>query len=250
MRLQNKIAVITGASSGIGEAVAKMFAREGATVVCGSTNEEKGMKVIEEIKNTGGQAEFVKTDVSDPMQVENLIKTAFTKFGGLNIMVNNAGISRLGGVIECTLPDWQKVIDVNLSGVFYGIKFAANVMKENKTEGSIISIGSILSSVGFPGAIAYCSAKGGVLNLTHAASLDLAPFKIRVNAIGPGFIKTEMTKDVLANEEFNQMIKANTPLGFVGEPEDIGNAAVYLASDESRYVTGEYLAVDGGWLAR
>jgi NAD(P)-dependent dehydrogenase (short-subunit alcohol dehydrogenase family) len=250
MRLQNKIAVVTGASSGIGEAIAKMFAKEGASVICGSTNEEKGQKVISEIVAAGGKAEYVKTDVSDPSNMENLIKTAVTRFGGLHVMVNNAGISRPGGIIECSLPDWQKVIDVNLSGVFYGIKFAAQVMKENQTKGSIISIGSILSSVGFPGAIAYAAAKGGVLNLTHAAALDLAPFNIRVNAIGPGFIKTEMTKDILNNPEFNKMIVGNTPLGKVGEPEDIAMAAIYLASDEASYVTGEYLAVDGGWLAR
>lgn len=249
-RLQNKVAVITGASSGIGEAIAKIFAREGAVVVCGSTNEEKGNRVIAEIKSSGGQAEFVKTDVSDFFQVENLVKTAVTKYDKLDIMVNNAGIARLGGVIECSLDDWKAVLAVNLSGVFYGVKCAAVAMKEKNVQGSIINIGSILSTVGFPGAIAYCAAKGGVVQLTRAASLDLALSKIRVNAIGPGFIKTEMTKDVLANEQFAQMIKMNTPLGAVGDPEDIGNAALYLASDEAKYVTGEYLAVDGGWLAR
>lgn len=250
MRLQNKISVITGASSGIGEGIAKMFAREGAIVVCGSTNEEKGRLVVEEIKNQGGQADFVKTDVSDFLQVENLVKTAYSKYGNLHIMVNNAGIASMGNILDTTPELWRKVLSVDLDGVFYGIKTAAMLMKEKGTAGSIINTASIAGLVGFAGASAYCASKGGVVQLTREAALDLAPLKIRVNSICPGIIVSEMTKDFLANEEWKKNFLANTPLNMIGEPEDIASCAVYLASDESRFVTGQMFTVDGGWVAK
>ncbi len=250
MRLQNKIAVITGASSGIGEGIAKMFAREGAIVVCGSTNDEKGRLVVEEIKNQGGQADFVKTDVSDFLQVENLVKTSYSKYGNLHIMVNNAGIASMGSVLDTTPELWRKVLSVDLDGVFYGIKTAAMLMKEKGTAGSIINTASIAGLVGFAGASAYCASKGGVVQLTREAALDLAPLKIRVNSICPGIIVSEMTKDFLANEEWKKNFLANTPLNMIGEPEDIASCAVYLASDESRFVTGQMFTVDGGWVAK
>lgn len=250
MRLQNKIAVVTGASSGIGEGIAKMFAKEGATVICGSTNEEKGNKVVSEIIQAGGRAEFVKTDVSDFFQVENLVKTAVTKYGKLDIMVNNAGIASMGNVMDTSIEDWHKVLAVDLDGVFFGIKCAAIAMKEKGISGSIISTASIAGLVGFAGAAAYCASKGGVIQLTREAALDLAPLKIRVNAICPGIITSEMTKSYLENEEAKKSFLAQTPLGFVGEPEDIASMAVYLASDESRFVTGQMMTVDGGWVAK
>jgi meso-butanediol dehydrogenase / (S,S)-butanediol dehydrogenase / diacetyl reductase len=250
MRLQNKIAIVTGASSGIGEGIAKMFAIEGAVVVCGSTNEEKGSRVAEEIKTAGGQAEFVKTDVSDFFQVENLVKAAFTKFGKLDVMVNNAGIASMGSVLDTTPEAWHKVLAVDLDGVFYGIKAAGLLMKEQSTQGSIINIASIAGLVGFQGAAAYCASKGGVVQLTREAALDLALLKIRVNSICPGIITSEMTKSYLENEEAKKSFLAQTPLNFVGEPSDIASMAVYLASDESRFVTGQMMTVDGGWVAK
>lgn len=250
MRLQNKVAVITGASSGIGEGIAKMFAKEGALIICGSTNEEKGNKVVEEIKASGGQAEFVKTDVSDFMQVESLVKAAVTKFGHLDVMVNNAGIASMGSVLDTTPEDWHKVLSVDLDGVFFGIKAAATLMKEKGIQGSIINTASIAGLVGFQGAAAYCASKGGVVQLTREASLDLAPFKIRVNSICPGIITSEMTKSYLENEEAKKSFLASTPLGIIGEPDDIASCAVYLASDESRFVTGQMFTVDGGWVAK
>lgn len=250
MRLQNKICVVTGASSGIGAAIAKMFAKEGAVVICGSTNAEKGNLVVEEIKNNGGQASFVKTDVADFFQVENLVKAAVTQFGKLDVMVNNAGIASMGSVLETTPEDWHRVLSVDLDGVFYGMKIAGGVMKEKGIAGSIISTASIAGLVGFQGAAAYCASKGGVVQLTREASLDLAPFKIRVNAIAPGIISSEMTKSYLENEEGKKMFLANTPLGFIGEPDDIAYMATYLAADESRFVTGQTFAVDGGWTAK
>jgi NAD(P)-dependent dehydrogenase (short-subunit alcohol dehydrogenase family) len=246
MKLQNKIAIVTGASSGIGLAIARLYLQEGATVVLSDINDE-GNNLIADL---GEKASFVKCDVSLSEEVHKLVENTVEKFGKLDIMVNNAGIGALGGALDCADGDWEKVIGVNLSGVFYGVSAAANAMKAKQVKGSIINMSSILGLVGFQGAIAYSAAKGGVSNLTRSAAQDLATLGIRVNAIAPAFIKTSMTKAVLEDENFNNMVKANTPLGYVGEPEDIANAALYLASDEAAYVTGIILPVDGGWTCR
>lgn len=243
MRLENKVAIVTGASSGIGLAIAQKYLSEGAKVVFSDINEI-------DVSQHGDNAIFVKCDVSKSEEVENLIKTTIEKFGKLDVLVNNAGISAGAGILETDDASWDKVIGVNLSGVFYGIRAAAKYMKENNIAGSIINMSSILGKVGLQEAISYCASKGGVVQLTHSSALDLAPYKIRVNAVAPGFIKTNMTKDYLADENFKKMVESNTPLGFVGDPEDIANGALYLASDESRYVTGEVLYIDGGWTAR
>lgn len=243
MRLENKVAVVTGASSGIGLAIADLFLAEGAKVVYSDLNEPK-------TPLSGANAVFVKCDVSKKDEVENLVKSAVAKFGRLDIMVNNAGIAALGGVMDVTDEAWDKTIAINLSGVLYGIRAASRVMKEQGTKGSIINMSSILGSVGFAGSIAYCAAKGGVVQLTHASALDLAPFNIRINAIAPGFIATNMTKDILNDKNFLDLVKANTPFGHVGEPSDIAYAALYLASAEAKYVTGTIIYVDGGWTAR
>jgi NAD(P)-dependent dehydrogenase (short-subunit alcohol dehydrogenase family) len=246
MKLENKTAIVTGASNGIGLAIAKMFLKEGANVVLSDISELEDS----EIKSFKERAAFVKCDVSDPNDVNSLVEKTLKRYGSLDIMVNNAGIGALGGVLDCTEEDWHQVQDVNLSGVFYGVKAAANAMKALGVRGSIINMTSILGLVGMQGTIAYSSAKGGVTNLTRSSALDLASLEIRVNAIAPGFIKTNMTKDVLKDEAFSAMIKTNTPLGYVGDPEDIANAALYLASDDSKYVTGAILSVDGGWTCR
>ena len=244
MKLQNKVAIVTGASSGIGLAIAKLYLQEGATVVFSDVNE------VVEIASLGENASFVKCDVSKAEEVNSLVTGTVEKYGRLDIMVNNAGIGTLGGALDCTDDDWAKVMGVNLSGVFYGVKAAANAMKNEQIKGSIINISSILGLVGFQGAIAYSTAKGGVSNLTRSSALDLATLGIRVNAIAPAFIKTGMTKAVLADENFSKLITSSTPLGYVGEPEDIAMAALYLGSDDSKYVTGIVLPVDGGWTCK
>ena len=244
MKLENKVAIVTGASSGIGLAIAKIFLQEGATVVFSDVNEVEG------IADYGEKASFVKCDVANAMEVNSLVNSTVEKHGRLDIMVNNAGISAPGGAMGCTDEDWAKVIGVNLSGVFYGVKAAANAMKSLQIKGSIINISSILGLVGFQDAIAYSSAKGGVSNLTRSAALDLAALGIRVNAIAPGFITTTMTKTVLEDENSSKFITGSTPLGYVGKPEDIARAALYLGSDDSAYVTGIVLPVDGGWTCK
>lgn len=243
MRLKNKTAIVTGASSGLGYSIAKNFSAEGANVIYSDINEIKDFSAKE-------NEMFVKCNVSDRKEVDDLFSRSISKFESLDIMVNNAGIGSLGGITDTDDETWSKVLDINLSGVFYGTRAAARYMKENNISGSIINMSSILGKVGFPGALAYCVSKGGVVQLTHAAALDLAQSKIRVNAIAPGFIETKMTEVVKTNKEFNNLVMSNTPMGHMGESEDIANAAIYLASDESKFVTGEVLYVDGGWTAR
>ncbi len=235
--LENKVAVVTGSAAGIGLSIATELKKHGAKVV------------FSDIKDDDSNSDYLKCDVSDYQQVKDLIDFTIKKHGSLDIMVNNAGIGALGGILETKKEDWQKVIDVNLSGVFYGTQLAALKMKELGIKGSIINISSILGTVGLKSALAYCASKGGVVQLTKAAALDLALDNIRVNAIAPGFIATEMTKDVLANDDFNKMVKSNTPMERVGEVLDIASAALYLASPMSKYTTGIILHVDGGWTA-
>ena len=242
MRLENKVAIVTGASSGLGKAIAEMFLQEGAKVVFSDVNDYSG--------NLGENAVFMKADVSKKEEVEALVKLAIEKFGSLNVLVNNAGVGLTGELATLDDAIWQKVIDINLNGVFYGLRASAKYMKDNNIKGSIINMSSILGHVGFRGASAYCASKGAVNQLTGTSALELAPFGIRVNSIAPGFIKTNMTKGIEENKTSNAMIEGATPLGHMGEPNDIAYAAVYLASDESKFVTGSVMYVDGGWIAQ
>lgn len=242
MRLQNKIAIVTGASSGIGKAIAEMFVKEGAKVVFSDINPYDG--------ELGESAIFKIADTSKNEEVKELIDLAVSKFGSLDIIVNNAGIGLVGEISNMSDNIWNKVIAVNQTGVFYGIRSASSYMKEKKIKGSIINMASILGQVGFKGAGAYCAAKGAVNQLTRTASLELAPFGIRVNSIAPGFILTGMTKSINEDEKARMAIEAAIPLGYLGEPNDIAYSAVYLASDEAKYVTGSVLYVDGGWTAQ
>ena len=250
-KLQDKVAIITGSRRGIGKGIALAFAKEGCKVVISDYVEDKdGKKTVEEIKKLGSDAIFVKADVSKERDVKNLVDKAVKKFGKLNIIVNNAGIVSFGTADTLTEKDWDKVINVNLKGVFFGTKYAAKQMLKQGKGGRIINISSIAGLVGFPGISAYCASKGGVTEFTREAALDYASKGITVNAIDPGVIVTDMTKDMIENKETNKNLLENTPVGRFGKPEDIGNAAVFLALDESSFITGHNLVVDGGWTAR
>lgn len=245
MRLQNKIAIVTGAASGIGKKIGEEFLNQGAKVVFSDIHEN-----VHFLEGREEEAMYVKCDVSNSEEVKNLIQKTLERYGKLDVMVNNAGIGDEKTILNVTDESWDNVIGVNLSGVMYGMREAAKVMNEMDIDGSIINMSSILGKVGFNGAISYCASKGGVVQLTHAGALDLAKTGIRVNAVAPGFIRTQMTEGILENDEFRSFIEGSTPKGHVGGVEDIAYAAVYLASDESKYVTGEVIYVDGGWTAK
>lgn len=245
MRLKNKVAIITGGAAGIGKKIGEEFLKEGAKVVFSDINEN-----VDFVQESDENARYIKCDVSKIEEVRNLIKKTVESFSKVDIIVNNAGVGALGDTLSVTDEDWNRVIAINLTGVMYGMRETAKEMKEKKVSGSIINISSILGGVGFKGAVAYCASKGGVVQLTRAGALDLADYKIRVNAIAPGFIKTNMTKDVLEDDGFNNLVTSSTPLGYIGDVNDISSAAVYLASDEAKYVTGNILYVDGGWTAK
>lgn len=249
MRLQNKIAIITGAGSGIGRGTALAFIKEGAKVVVADWSEEGGKETVEQIKRINGEAIFIKTDVSKATDVEQMVKTCLNKFGRIDILVNNAGIVKFGSLHETSEADWDAVLDINLKSVFLGCKGVIPEMLKNG-KGKIINITSIAGLIGFDKIGPYCASKGGIIALTREAAVEYAPKKINVNCIAPGVIKTAMTKDMLADPVQKQFFETSTPYPRLGEPEDIANAALYLASDESDFVNGEVLVVDGGWIVK
>lgn len=249
MRLQNKIAIITGAGSGIGRGVALAFVKEGAKVVVADWSEEGGKETVEQIRKIKGEAVFIKTDVSKAADIDEMVKTCLDKFGRIDILINNAGIVKFGPLHETPEEDWDAVLNVNLKSVFLGSKRAIpEMLKQGR--GKIISTASIAGLVGFENVGPYCASKGGIIALTREMALEYAKHKINVNCIAPGVIKTAMTKDMIADPAQKQFFESSTPYPRVGEPEDIASAAVYLASDESDFVNGHVLVVDGGWIAK
>lgn len=249
MRLKNKIAIITGAGSGIGRASALAFAREGAKVLAADWSEAGGQETVKLIKKQKGRAVFMKVDVSSAADAENMVKQCLAEYGRVDILFNNAGIVKMGALAETTEADWDQVINVNLKGVFLCSKAVLpQMLKQGK--GKIISTASIAGLVGFEQIGPYCASKGGIIALTRELAVEYGPKKINANCIAPGVIKTAMTKDMLADPAAKQGFMASTPYPRLGEPEDIALAALYLASDESDFVNGEVLVVDGGWTAK
>lgn len=246
--LESKTAIITGAGSGIGRATALLFAKQGAKVVVSDISEENGTKVAEEIKKGGGEAFFVKADSSKPEDHEALVYQTVDKYGSLDIAVNNAGIGGpLGATGEYPIDGWQKVIDINLSGVFYGLRYQIPAMLPKG--GSIINIASILGQAGTKFSPAYVAAKHGVVGLTKAASLEYADQKIRINSVGPGYIKTPLVVNSLDAPTVNALVDLH-PIGRLGEPDEIAELILWLASSRSSFVTGSYYPADGGYLSQ
>jgi NAD(P)-dependent dehydrogenase (short-subunit alcohol dehydrogenase family) len=250
MDFKNKVAVVTGASSGIGKSVSELYAREGAAVVLSDINQELGEKTTGEIRKAGGEAIFVRADVSKPSDCENMVKAAVDKYGRLDFACNNAGI---GGdqnpTADYSLESWDKALAVNLSGVFYCMKYELPAMLKSGG-GSIINMASILGRVGFAGAVGYVAAKHGVLGLTKTAAIEYAPQGVRVNVVGPGFISTPLIKELEENQEVNNMLISLHPVGRLGKPEEVAELVIWLSSDKASFVTGAYYPVDGGYLTR
>ncbi len=248
-KLENKVAIITGAASGIGKSTALLFAKEGAKVVVSDINEENGNKVVDEIKAAGGDAIFVKADTSSPEDNENLVKETIIAFGKLDIAVNNAGIGGESNKVgDMSVEGWKKVVDINLSGVFYGMKYQIPEMVKNGS-GSIINIASILGQAGFANSAGYVAAKHGVVGLTKSAAWEYAPDKVRINAVGPGFVYSGMVSEEAMGKEALNFLETKHAFGRLGEPEEIAAMLLFLASDDASFVTGSYYPVDGGYLA-
>jgi NAD(P)-dependent dehydrogenase (short-subunit alcohol dehydrogenase family) len=247
--LENKVAIITGAGSGIGEATAKLFAEEKAKVVVSDIDEKNGKRVVSEITENSGEAIFVNADASDPKDNERLVNETLKKFGKLHIAVNNAGI---GGPLSLTADypndGWNKVINLNLNGVFYGMKYQIPAMLKSGG-GSVVNIASILGSVGTAQSPAYVAAKHGIVGLTKATALEYAKEGIRVNSVGPGYIDTPLVRNAL-DEDALEMLKGLHPLGRLGESGEVAEIILWLASDKASFATGAYYAVDGGYLAQ
>ena len=247
-QLENKVAIITGAGSGIGKATAELFAKEGAKVVVSDIDESHGKSVVDEIVKKGGTAYFIKADSSKPEDNEALVKQTIQQFGTLDIAVNNAGIGGpLGATGEYPIDGWKKVIDINLSGVFYGLRYQIPAMLQKG--GSIINVASILGQAGTKFSPAYVAAKHGVVGLTKAGALEYADKKIRINSIGPGYIKTPLVMNSMDQEALNSLVGLH-PIGRLGEAEEIAELLLWLASSKSSFVTGAYYPVDGGYLAQ
>lgn len=247
-QLENKVAIITGAGSGIGKAAALLFAKEGAKVVISDINETNGNSTVDEIKKNGGDAFYIKADSSKPEDNEALIKGTIERYGALDIAVNNAGIGGpLGATGEYSLDGWKKVIDINLSGVFYGLRYQIPAMLQKG--GSIINIASILGAAGTKFSPAYVAAKHGVVGLTKAAALEYADKNIRINSVGPGYIKTPLLMNSLDKNALDALVGLH-PIGRLGEAEEIAELILWLASSKSSFVTGAYYPADGGYLAQ
>ncbi len=245
MRLENKVALISGGARGMGAVEAKLFAKEGAKVIIGDMLEDEGRKVEAEINEAGGDCVFVLLDVSDEDAWKRAVNEAVSRYGKLDILVNNAGIYRAHIVEETTADEWDQVMDINAKGVFLGTKHAIPAMRQ-AGGGSIVNISSVAGLVGSKQTTAYTASKGAVRLLTKSTAIQYAAEGIRDNSVHPGTIETPMTEELLAVEGKRAERTNRTPLKRLGRPEDVAYGALYLASDEASFVTGSELVIDGG----
>lgn len=241
--LKDKVAIITGASRGIGRLVALAMASQGAKIVASARNAEALAALVAEIKSLGGEAAFVAGDVALEEDATTLVKQAIETYGQVDILINNAGITRDGLLMRMKSEDWDAVLNTNLKGAFLCTRAVAKPMSKQRS-GRIINISSVVGEMGNAGQANYCASKAGLLGLTKSVARELASRNVTVNAITPGFIATDMTEDM--SEKAREAMIAQIPLGRPGSSEDVANAVVFLASDQSAYITGQVLGVNGG----
>ena len=242
-KLSKKVAVVTGASRGIGRSMAETYARAGAHVICVSRNEDALNVVADGIKSNGGSASVTAINVSNLEEFQNLIKDTTDKYGSVDILVNNAGITRDTLIVRMSEEDWDTVIDVNLKGAFNGIKAVTRTMMKQRF-GRIINISSVVGLTGNAGQVNYAASKAGLIGLTKATAKEIGSRGITVNCIAPGYIATDMTGQM--DDKAKDLLISQIPLGRIGSPDDIAATALFLASDEAGYITGQTFTVDGG----
>lgn len=246
-RLVGKVALVSGGASGIGAAHVRVLTAEGAKVVAGDVQEAQGRAVVKEVNKGDGEAVFVRLDVAKEADWANAVQTAVSRFGKLTTLINNAGVYWPQGVEAETVENWQKMIGINQSGVWFGMKAVIPELRK-AGGGSIVNISSLYGILGSPGSIAYHATKGAVRTMSKAAALEYVKQGIRVNSIHPGMINTPILGNL--TQEGDAAIRAAIPMGRMGKPEDIAYGSLYLCSDEAAYVTGIELVIDGGWLAQ
>jgi NAD(P)-dependent dehydrogenase (short-subunit alcohol dehydrogenase family) len=256
-RLDKKIAFVTGAGSGIGEQIARLFARQGAHVILADIREDAAEQVAGEIRAAGGSIRVQQLDVAEESQVKAALERVAATEGRLDILVNNAGISHVGTILETSLQDWERVMRVNASGVFLCAREGVRQMlAQAPTGGVIINMSSVAATIGIERRLPYCASKGAVLALTRSIAVDFVTQGIRCNAICPGTVQTPFVENYLARhfagheDEVRQQLHARQPIGRMGRPDEIASAALYLAADEASFVTGSALVIDGGWTAK
>lgn len=256
MKLKNKVAIVTGSGQNVGKEIVQLFSQEGAKVVVVGRDDIKGLKVKEEIEKKGGRAIYIHCDVTKPKEVENLILAAMDVYKRIDILVNNVGYGIWGKITDQSIEDWNEIISANLSGAFYCTKFALNEMIKNKDGGVIVNIGSIDGIIAAHGLPSYDAAKGGLISLTKSTALDYAEYNIRANIICPGQIdqkggQTEERQKIFREIDYlNKLALEAVPLGRLCKPIDVAKASLFLASDDSSYITGTSILLDGGLLAR
>lgn len=242
-KLENKIAVITGAGRNIGRSIALAFAAEGAKIVVVDVNDNDGRNVVNEIKTFGTEAVYINCDISNSASVDDMFKNVHEKFGRIDILINNAGITRDTLIVRMNDDDWDKVISINLTGTFFCCRAAAKLMIVQKS-GKIVNISSIVGLMGNAGQVNYSSSKAGVIGLTKSLARELASRNITVNAIAPGFVESDMTAKL--NNEQRKKLTDQIPLKRTANPEEIANAVKFLVSSDADYITGQVISVDGG----
>lgn len=246
--LSNKIALVTGASKGLGRAIAIKLAEANAHVVLTSRSKSDLQRVQNEIEELGGKATVIRSDMKDHTSIRALFSEVKKEFGQLDILVNNAGATVAKNALDISIEDWNHVMETNVTGLFFSCQEAAKIMKEQSSS-RIVNISSVMGAVGDLTISPYVASKGAVIQLSKALALEWARYNITVNTVGPGYIKTDMNREAFNNEKFSNHVLRKIPMRQLGEPDDVAAAVLYLCSDEAKYVTGHSLFVDGGWLA-